>query len=309
MKKPILVVMAAGMGSRYGGLKQIDPVGSAGEAILDYSLFDARQAGFETVVFIIKHEIEQDFKQTVGARVAASGMEIRYAYQQLEDLPAGFAAPQGRTKPWGTAHAIRAARQAIDAPFAVINADDYYGPHGFKEIYSYLSAQDGAPGEYAMVGFLLRNTLSENGYVSGGVCSVSPEGYLDEVVERTRIETDPAAPGAARFTLDDGATWQPLAGETLVSMNLWGFGPDFLDAIDAHFAAFLQTALAQNPLKAEYYLPSVVSAMLEEGTARVRVLSSPDRWYGITYHEDKPTVQAAIAQKTAAGEYPAPLWG
>lgn len=309
MKKPILVVMAAGMGSRYGGLKQIDPVGSAGEAILDYSLFDARQAGFETVVFIIKHEIEQDFKQTVGARVAASGMEIRYAYQQLEDLPAGFAAPQGRTKPWGTAHAIRAARQAIDAPFAVINADDYYGPHGFKEIYSYLSAQDGAPGEYAMVGFLLRNTLSENGYVSRGVCSVSPEGYLDEVVERTRIETDPAAPGAARFTLDDGATWQPLAGETLVSMNLWGFGPDFLDAIDAHSAAFLQTALAQNPLKAEYYLPSVVSAMLEEGTARVRVLSSPDRWYGITYHEDKPTVQAAIAQKTAAGEYPAPLWG
>ncbi len=309
MKKPILVVMAAGMGSRYGGLKQIDPVGSAGEAILDYSLFDARRAGFETVVFIIKHEIEEDFKQTVGARVAASGMEIRYAYQQLTDLPAGFAAPEARTKPWGTAHAIRAARGVIDAPFAVINADDYYGPHGFKEIYNYLAAQDGAPGEYAMVGFLLRNTLSENGYVSRGVCSVSPEGYLDEVVERTRIETDPALPGAARFTLDDGASWQPLAGETLVSMNLWGFGPDFLEAIDAHFAAFLNKALEQNPLKAEYYLPSVVSAMLEEGTARVRVLSSPDRWYGITYHEDKPTVQAAIAQKTAAGEYPAPLWG
>lgn len=309
MKKPILVVMAAGMGSRYGGLKQIDPVGSHGEAILDYSLFDARRAGFETVVFIIKHEIEEDFKQTVGARLAASGMEIRYAYQQLDDLPGGYTAPAGRTKPWGTAHAVLSAREVIDAPFAVINADDYYGPAGFAAIYDYLAKQNGAAGEYAMVGFLLRNTLSENGYVSRGVCEVSGEGYLEQVTERTRIEHDPAAPGAARFTLDDRASWQPLSGDTLVSMNLWGFGPDFVGAIQSHFSAFLDKALAENPLKGEYYLPSVVSAMLAEQTARVRVLTSPDRWYGITYHEDKPTVQAAIAAKTAAGEYPAPLWG
>lgn len=309
MKKPILVVMAAGMGSRYGGLKQIDPVGSHGEAILDYSLFDARRAGFETVVFIIKHEIEADFRQTVGTRVAASGMEIRYAFQQLEDLPAGYTAPAGRVKPWGTAHAILSARDVIDAPFAAINADDYYGPQGFAAIYDYLAQQGGAAGEYAMVGFLVGNTLSENGYVSRGVCRVSAEGYLEEVTERTHIETDPALPGAARFTLDEGQSWQPLPGDTLVSMNLWGFGQDFVDAINSHFAAFLDKALIENPLKGEYYLPSAVSAMLEEGAARVRVLTSRDRWYGITYHEDKPTVQAAIAEKTAAGDYPAPLWG
>lgn len=306
MKKPILVVMAAGMGSRYGGLKQIDPVGNHGQLIIDYSIFDARRAGFETVVFIIKREIEADFKAAIGDRMAKS-MDVRYAYQQLDDLPAGYTVPEGRTKPWGTSHAILAARDVIDAPFAVINADDYYGPEAFKEIFDYLSAgkAEGDVEDVSMVGYLLKNTVTEHGHVARGVCVENAEHYLDSVTERTHIEkTDEGA----RFTEDDGKTWTDLSGDTVVSMNLWGFPQSFVAETSARFAAFLDANLPVNSLKAEYFLPSVVSQLIAEGKATVKVLRSHDKWYGVTYKEDKPVVVQAIAEKTAEGLYPDKLW-
>ena len=304
--KPILVVMAAGMGSRYGGLKQIDPVGPCGEAILDYSLYDARRAGFSTVVFIIKHEIEADFKRTVGARAEQAGLEVRYAFQQLDILPEGFSVPEGRIKPWGTAHAVLSAAACIDAPFAVINADDYYGPTCFRLIFEYLSTHaDGDKFAWAMVGFHLKNTVSENGSVSRGVCVTDAAGNLVSVTERTRIEPHD---GTIAYTEDDGQTWVELPGDSLVSMNLWGFTPSFVTAAQEGFADFLRQNLPVNPLKCEYYLPSVVSAALADGRAEVRVLTSTDKWYGVTYREDKPALMAALKAMTDAGTYPEGLW-
>lgn len=304
--KPILVVMAAGMGSRYGGLKQIDPVGPCGEAILDYSLYDARRAGFSTVVFIIKHEIEEDFKHTVGARAEQAGLEVRYAFQQLDILPEEFTVPEGRVKPWGTAHAVLSAAGCIDAPFAVINADDYYGPTCFRLIYEYLSTHaDGDKFAWAMVGFHLKNTVSENGSVSRGVCVTDEAGNLVSVTERTRIEP---RNGAIAYTEDEGKTWVKLPGDSLVSMNLWGFTPSFVAAAQQGFADFLRQNVPVNPLKCEYYLPSVVSAALADGRAQVRVLTSPDKWHGITYREDKPELVAALKAMTDAGTYPQGLW-
>lgn len=303
-KKPILVVMAAGMGSRYGGLKQIDPVGPSGEAILDYSLYDARRAGFETVVFIIKHEIEQAFKEAVGARALRAGFEVRYAYQQLDKLPEGFTVPEGRVKPWGTAHAILVAEEAIgDAPFAVINADDYYGPQGFRLVYDYLSSHaDGDRFAWSMVGFLLKNTVSANGSVSRGVCVTDAAGNLHSVTERTCI-----APydGGIHYSEDGGASWTDLDENSVVSMNLWGFTPAYIAEAKAGFAEFLRENLPVNPLKCEYYLPSVVTAALQQGKADVRVLTSTDKWHGITYREDKPELVAALQQMSAHGLYPA----
>lgn len=303
-KKPILVVMAAGMGSRYGGLKQIDPVGPSGEAILDYSLYDARRAGFETVVFIIKHEIEQAFKEAVGARALRAGFEVRYAYQQLDKLPEGFTVPEGRVKPWGTAHAILVAEEAIgDAPFAVINADDYYGPQGFRLVYDYLSSHaDGERFAWSMVGFLLKNTVSANGSVSRGVCVTDAAGNLHSVTERTCI-----APydGGIHYSEDGGASWTDLDENSVVSMNLWGFTPAYIAEAKAGFAEFLRENLPVNPLKCEYYLPSVVTAALQQGKADVRVLTSTDKWHGITYREDKPELVAALQQMSAQGLYPA----
>lgn len=303
-KKPILVVMAAGMGSRYGGLKQIDPVGPSGEAILDYSLYDARRAGFETVVFIIKHEIEQAFKEAVGARALRAGFEVRYAYQQLDKLPEGFTVPEGRVKPWGTAHAILVAEEAIgDAPFAVINADDYYGPQGFRLVYDYLSSHaDGDRFAWSMVGFLLKNTVSANGSVSRGVCVTDAAGNLHSVTERTCI-----APydGGIHYSEDGGASWTDLDENSVVSMNLWGFTPAYIAEAKAGFAEFLRENLPVNPLKCEYYLPSVVTAALQQGKADVRVLTSTDKWHGITYREDKPELVAALQQMSAQGLYPA----
>lgn len=306
MKKPVLVAMAAGMGSRYGGLKQIDPVGDHGQLIIDYSIYDARRAGFETVVFVIKHEIEETFKAAIGDRLSKV-INVKYAYQDLDDLPAGYAVPADRVKPWGTAHAILAARKVVDGPFAVINADDCYGPEGFRAIYDYLESHPDQPDcyEYAMVGYLLGNTVTEHGHVARGVCEEDNDNFLVRVTERTRIEKDGAD---ARFSEDDGKTWTPLAGDTIVSMNLWGFTASFLREAEARFPAFLDKALEENPLKGEYFLPSVVTQLLDEGKARVKVLRSHDKWYGVTYKEDKPVVVAAIAEKTAQGLYPDKLW-
>ena len=306
MKKPVLVVMAAGMGSRYGGLKQIDPIDEHGNVIIHYSLFDAYRAGFRTVVFIIKPEIEEAFRQIIGTKVPEK-MEVKYAYQAIDDLPAGYAVPEGRTKPWGTAHAALAARNLVDGPFAIINADDYYGVDAFKTIYDYLCATADTPTcyEYAMVGYLLENTVTENGSVARGVCTCNAQGYLDNVVERTKIVKGEVMP---RFTEDDGATWTDLPGNTIVSMNMWGFTRSYMDEALARFPRFLDAALQTNPLKGEFYLPTVVSQLLEEGKARVRVLSSEDKWYGVTYKEDKPVVVAALQGMREAGIYPKDLW-
>jgi hypothetical protein len=303
MNKPILVVMAAGMGSRYGGLKQMDPVGANGEVILDYSVFDARRAGFETVVFIIKHEIEADFKAKIGSRIEPY-MNVRYAYQSLDDLPEGYAVPEGRVKPWGTSQAILAARDIIDAPFAVINADDYYGVECFNKLYAYLT-QPHKAGEYCMVGYLLKNTVTDNGSVARGVCEADANGKLITINERTRIEK---FPGGIHFTEDDGASWTDLGEDTLVSMNMWGFQPELVAELGKRFPAFLDNALQTNPMKGEYLLPNVVRDLLAEGNATVDVLSTPDKWYGVTYHEDKAGVVAAMSQKAADGIYPTPLW-
>ena len=306
MNKPVLVVMAAGMGSRYGGMKQIDPVGRNGQVIVDYSLYDARRAGFETVIFVIKHEIEDAFKAAIGDRVSKV-MDVKYAFQQLDELPEGFSIPEGRVKPWGTCHAVLAAKPFINGPFAVINADDYYGPQAFKVMYDYLSThEDGEVYDYCMVSYLLKNTVSEHGKVSCGFCQANPDGTLHSVIERTRIET---YEGGIHYTEDEGATWVDLPGETQVSMNLWGFGKSFLEEADRRFAGWLTEHLAKDPLKCEYFLPLVVTELLEEGKATVKVLNSTDQWYGVTYREDKPVVVAGIAQKTAEGLYPENLWG
>ena len=273
MQKPVLVVMAAGMGSRYGGLKQLDPVGEHGELIIDYSIYDARRAGFETVVFVIKHAIEETFKAGIGDRLSKV-MDVRYAYQELDDLPEGYAVPEGRVKPWGTCHAIRAARKVVDGPFAVINSDDYYGPEAFAEMYDYLSTHADQPGcyEYAMVGYLLGNTVTEHGHVARGVCVETEDHFLKSVTEHTHIEKDG---DNARSTRDGGQTWEQLPGDTIVSMNLWGFTRSFLTEAEARFPAFLDRALKDDPIKGEYFLPSVVSALIGEGKARVKVLWSP----------------------------------
>ena len=305
-KKPVLVVMAAGMGSRYGGLKQIDPVGNHGQLIIDYSIYDAKRAGFETVVFVIKHEIEADFKAAIGDRLSKI-IHVEYAFQELTDLPEGYAVPEGRVKPFGTAHAVLAARKIVDGPFAVVNADDYYGPEAFQTIYNYLNDNQDKDGcyEFAMVGYRLDNTVTEHGSVARGVCEEDENNFLVRVTERTQIEKDGAD---ARYTEDGGETWTALPGSTIVSMNLWGLTRGFIDEAWARFPAFLDKTIAENPLKGEYFLPTVITALIEEDKARVKVLRSADKWYGVTYQADKPVVVAAIAEKTAAGLYPDNLW-
>ena len=307
MKKPILVVMAAGMGSRYGGLKQIDPVGSHGEAILDYSLYDAHEAGFETAVIIIKEAIKKDFMDTVGERLKKCPMEIRYAYQEIEKIPEGFAIPPERTKPWGTSHAVLCAKDVIgDAPFAVINADDYYGKSAYKAIYEYLSqAQDGEKYDFCMIGYRLGNTVTDNGSVARGICDTDENGYLTQVVERTKIEK---YEGGIHFTEDDGKTWTDVAPETNVSMNMWGFTPVFLKEIGDRFPEFLSVDVPKNPAKAEFFLPRTVSELLNENKATVKVLESADKWYGVTYAADKPQVVAALKTMAEDGLYPDGLW-
>ncbi len=301
MAKPVLVVLAAGMGSRYGGMKQLDPVGPNGQIIIDYSLFDARRAGFETVIFIIRKEHEAAFRAAIGDRLAKV-MEVLYAYQELDDLPAPFSVPAGRTKPFGTGQAVLAARRLLHGPFAVINADDYYGPEAFRTVYEYLAGhEDGEKYRYCMVGYLLKNTVTKNGTVSRGVCVTDENGLLQSVTERTKIAQQS---DAIRYTEDGGQSWVALPDDTPVSMGLWGFSASFLQEAEERFAAFLEDGLAQNPLGCEYFLPSIVSALINEGRAEVQMLHSPDKWYGVTYKADKPEVEAAIARMTADGLYP-----
>lgn len=304
MKKPQLVIMAAGLGSRYGGLKQMDPVDAQGQWIIDYSIFDALRAGFGKIILIVKPENEQLFRDTLGKRIG-NQVELAYVHQRPEVLPEGFSIPEGRVKPWGTAHAVLCAKDAIDAPFAVINADDFYGAGAFATIHDFL-VSDHSQDEYAMVGYRVENTLTENGHVARGVCAMDESGrFLTGIVERTHIEP---REGGAAFTEDDGKTFTFLPAGTIVSMNLWGFTPDILREIEGRFAGFLRENLPKNPLKCEYFLPLIPNQLIAEGKARVRVLPTHEKWYGITYHDDMPKVKQAIAQMKAAGVYPDRLW-
>ena len=310
MREPVLVIMAAGMGSRFGGLKQIEPVGSGGEIILDFSLYDAMMAGFKKAVFIIKRENEADFRALIDER-AGKYMEIQYAFQDITDIPAGYEVPEGRVKPWGTGHAVMAARHAVDGPFVVINADDYYGPGAFQSIYEFLeNAEDDADGKYhyAMVGYQVENTMTENGHVSRGVCQTSADGKLTEITERTKIQWQDGNIVFEDAQAADGSGWTQLEPGTTVSMNFWGFTPSMLREMEARFSAFLDQALAENPMKGEYFLPGVVDQLIQEGKADVRVLKSLDRWYGVTYKEDKESVVDAIQSMKDKGEYPDRLW-
>ena len=305
MEKITLVILAAGMGSRFGGLKQIEPVDPEGHIIIDFSLFDAWRAGFRDVVFIIKREMEAEFRECIGDRMEQY-FHVSYVYQDLDRLPEGIEAPEGRTKPWGTGHALACCKGVVNGPFAVINADDYYGPEAFKVIYDYLSTHtDGEVYDYCMVSYLLKNTVSENGSVARGVCALNEDSTLHSVTERTRIET---YEGGIHYTEDGGGSWTDLPGETPVSMNLWGFGESFVKEADRRFARWLDENLEKNPLKCEYFLPLVVTELIEEGKAKIQVLRSTDKWYGVTYREDKPLVVEAIARKTAEGQYPENLW-
>lgn len=300
MKKPVLVIMAAGMGSRYGGLKQIDPIDSDGHIIIDFSIYDAVRAGFEKVIFIIKRENEQIFRETIGKR-AEGLMEVAYIFQELENIPDGFTVPEGRIKPWGTGHAVLSCIDVLDGPFAVINADDYYGPEAFKMIYDYLTThEDDSLYRYTMVGYRLGNTLTENGHVSRGVCTVDSNGYLTGICERTYIVM---TPDGAAYSEDDGQTLIPISPDERVSMNMWGFSASFMAELKKQFADFLTNEMPKNPLKAEYFLPSVVSSLLTDNKATVQVLHSNDKWYGVTYKEDKATVVAAIAALKQRGIY------
>lgn len=304
-KKPVLVIMAAGMGSRYGGLKQIDPVDEYGNIIIDFSIFDAKQAGFEKVIFIIKKAIETEFKIHIGNRISRY-MDVSYVYQEVDKIPEGFEVPEGRVKPWGTAHAVLCCKDLIDGPFAVINADDYYGKEAFHMIYDQLaSVEDDDRYQYTMVGYQLYNTLTENGHVARGVCSVDGENHLADIHERTRIEKHGSL---AEYTEDDGATWVGLPESTIVSMNMWGFTKSILGELDGRFGAFLEQNLPVNPLKCEYFLPFVVDELLKSGRAEVTVLKSVDRWYGVTYKEDKEMVVKAIKGLKDSGLYPQKLW-
>lgn len=301
--KPILLIMAAGMGSRYGGLKQIDPVGPDGELILDYSLYDAKRAGFERAVIVIKREMEEDFREILGDRVSQY-MQIDYAYQDLLTLPEGFALPEGRVKPWGTGHAVLSAAGLVDAPFCAINADDYYGAQAFRLCYEHLSKLADEK-DFTMVGYLLKNTLSETGYVARGVCALNDQGRLVDIVERTHIISTVDGP----MMSEDLETYTRLSPDTVVSMNMWGFPAVMMAHLQDAFPAFLREAAAKNPLKAEFFLPTVVDGLLRSGKAEVTVHITPDKWYGVTYKEDKEAVQAALGKLAREGGYPRPLWG
>ena len=299
--EPTLVIMAAGMGSRFGGLKQMTPVDEEGHFIIDFSLYDAYQAGFRRVAFIIKREIEQTFRETIGARMEKF-FHVDYVYQELDRLPEGFAVPEGRKKPWGTAHAVACCRGVVEGPFAVINSDDFYGRGAYEEIYRFLTEHE-TPHHYAMLGYQLRNTVTEFGSVARGVCHVQ-DGMLLDITERTKIFKR----GQDAAYTEDGETFVPLSGDSLVSMNFWGFTPEILDEIWNAFPAFLAENLPVNPEKCEFYLPTFVGSRLAEKKVSVRVLPCMETWHGVTYKEDLDSVKSAIGQLKREGKYPARLW-
>lgn len=300
MKNPELVIMAAGMGSRYGGLKQIDSVDDFGHIIIDYSIYDAYRAGFRDVTFIIKKEIEKDFREVMDKHLLGKDLRVKYVYQELDKLPEGYSVPEGRRKPWGTAHALMCCLGTVEAPFAVINADDYYGAHAFEKIYDFLKNADESDGKYhyAMVGYHVGNTVTEQGTVSRGVCN-HKDGMLTDITERTKIGV---SDGKIYYT-EDGVDTE-LAPDTLVSMNLWGLTPSYLKECYERFAEFLDCNLPKNPEKCEFFLPTVISELISEGKADVRVLDNSDKWYGVTYKEDKDTVVDAFKRFVAEGVYP-----
>ena len=304
MKKPVLVIMAAGMGSRYGGLKQIDPIDKEGHIIMDFSIYDAKRAGFEKVVFIIKKENETDFKEAVGKRIEKV-MDVAYVYQELTNIPDGFEIPKDRVKPWGTAHAVLSAIDEIDGPFAVINADDYYGRHAFQTIYDYLTThEDDDKYRYTMVAYRLKNTVTDNGHVARGICGLNASNELVSVTERTRIEK---RNNGIEYSEDDGQTWNEIDPDTLVSMNMWAAYPDFIDYLEQGFKEFLSN-IDDDPMKKEYLLPIIVNGMLEEKSVQVKILETNDRWFGVTYKEDKEAVQNSFKELIEKGVYPENLW-
>lgn len=303
MQKPTLVIMAAGMGSRFGGQKQMTPIDPEGHFIIDYSIYDAIRAGFDKVVCILKPEMEDVFDESIGKRISPF-VQIAYAHQTLKMLPEGFSVPEDRVKPWGTAHAILCAKDAISAPFAAINADDFYGSSAIAAIHDFLVAPHG-PSEHAMVGYRVENTLSKSGSVARGICKADEDGCLTEIIERTNIE---ARPDGAAFTEDGGKTYTFLPGDTLVSMNLWGFQLSILSEIENRFASFLRDTVPADPLKSEYFLPMVPNQLIQEKKAGVRVLPTDERWYGLTYREDMQDVVDAVATMKRDGVYPQHLW-
>lgn len=300
MQEPTLVILAAGMGSRFGGLKQITPVDGHGHVIIDFSLYDAYRAGFRKVAFIIKHEIEDDFKEFIGRRMEKY-FDVKYVYQQLDRLPAGYGVPEGRVKPWGTGHAVLCAASAVDGPFAVINSDDFYGRSAYTALYDYL-VSDKPENEHAMVAYLLKNTVTENGYVARGICRVE-DGYLTDVVERTHIEKR----GADAAYTEDGESFVMLPGSTQVSMNCWAFSHSMMDELTKRFPAWLDENLPVNPMKCEYFLPFVANALIKAGEGRVKVLNCHETWYGVTYKEDLGKFEEAMAGMRRKGIYPESL--
>ncbi len=304
MDKPVLVIMAAGMGSRYGGLKQMDSMDDQGHRIIDFSIYAAKEAGFEKVVFIIKHAIEEDFKKLVGEPISRH-MEVEYVFQELDKIPDGYSIPEGRNKPWGTTHAISCCKDVINGPFMVINADDYYGKEGFKILYKFLTDTAEDDSSYAMVAYELGKTLTEKGSVTRGVCKTDASGNLEDIVEqKTIVMTD----NGAAYSEDDGATFKDIDVKTPVSMNMWGFKKGLLDELQHAFVRFLDEDVAGNPLKAEALLPSDIDRLIKSGKATVKVFTSPDKWFGVTYQEDKPYVVANIKALKDAGAYPEKLW-
>jgi NDP-sugar pyrophosphorylase family protein len=305
---PVLVIMAAGMGSRYGGLKQMDPMDEKGHLLIDYSIYDAVQAGFEEIIFVIREKDRQNFDDRIVSRIRDK-VKVSYAFQRIEDIPDGFDVPDGREKPWGTGHALMSALSAVDGrPFAVINADDFYGREAFRKIFRFLSqtTDDADMYHYGMVGYRLENTVTDNGSVSRGICDVTETQMLNGIQERTRIEK---RPDGIASTEDGGTSWQHLDGGTVVSMNLWGFQFSFMHELVEGFPDFLEKGLRENPLKCEYYIPSAVQKLLDEKRADVKVMTTPDRWFGVTYKEDKQSVVAALKQMREDGIYPDELLG
>lgn len=304
MTKPVLVIMAAGMGSRYGGLKQMDPMDKDGHFIIDFSIYDAIKAGFSDVIFIIKKENETLFKETIGNRIGHH-INIQYVYQELSNLPEGFSIPEGRVKPWGTGHAILSCKDHIKGSFAVINADDYYGQDAFKMMYEFLANNEQNENTYCMVGYSLENTVTEYGSVARGVCVINDQNKLQNIEERTQIEK--REQGLA-YTEDNGKTWISLPANSIVSMNMWGFSKQFLEELEDTFPRFLAKHLPTNPLKCEYFLPTVVDKLIQNNKVEVEVLHSSSKWYGVTYKEDKQFVMNAIQELKEKQLYPKKLW-